>query len=367
MLRKGILARADDPTRIAAYNRYSGDPAGWFDNEFFRNNHLFPVTFDFFVDWKNKTIGKQLWTKRIIYQPFEMTVRETYQKIVAVDGMDHLDRLTGFCNRYHFELEYILCPEIPAKDWARSQNHVFIFNLTKYLNHEPDHEVLREVTAAQLKQIIGDIRRESHFIGKKGLTYASSSLEVYLSWDKYIYPGDADIVLINDRYEAVAIVEIKKHTAYSEKKFGPVESENLYSYRDTDRLKFQSLGWLKEDLDCSLYMLYYSTLESGPGIVKFERIVGDPEKLLSVYPFETELPEGNNSFSLMKFQKEFLRYHSKVCRYDFDRLCLSDSFEKGVPISRASAGCLGYILHPRNTAPEKRAVAEFMEYAGGHI
>ena len=365
MLRKGILAKAEDPAQIASYNAYCGDPVKWFDNEYFRNHDLYCITFDFFVDWKNNQVDKCLWTKRIIAKPFAMTADEIYQKIVAVDGNDHLDRMAGFCNRYGFELEYILCPDIPADAWRDPQNHVFMFNITRYLEQKPDQEVLREVTAEQLKEIIRDIRKESHAIGIKGLKYATSSLEVYLSQSEYIYPGDADIVLIDKNYEVVAIIEVKKHTAYSERTYGPLEQENLYNYRDTDRLKYQSLGWLKEYLGCSLYMLYYSTLSGEEGrVVKFERVVGDPKRLHSVYPANFALPEVNNGFSLMAFQNQFLQYHYEHCKYNFDEICLSDSYQKGTPISKAGTSYLRYIMDPRNKALEKEAVKKYWEFAG---
>lgn len=368
MLRKGILARAEDPMKIAAYNAYCGDPMKWFDNEYFRNNGLSSVTFDFFVDWEKRKIPKRLWTKRIIYRPFSMECDEIYRKIVAVDGRDGLETLLGFCRQNQFELEYLLCPDIPAGAWADPENHLFLFNMTKYLERCPGKEVLYEVSANQLKGIIRGLRRESHAIGRKGLQYASSSLEVYLSRDDYIYPGDADIVLVDENAKAKAVIEVKKHTIFSEKKYGPVEGETLYHYRDTDKLKFQSLGILKETLGCPLYMLYYSTVPNREGgIVKMERIVGSPDRLLAVYPYTLKLPEVNNSHSLKAFQENFLDYHNEICRYDFDRICLTSSYGAGTAVSKAAGGNLNYILDARNHAPEKDVVRAFREFVAGHV
>lgn len=368
MLRKGILAKAEEPRKIAAYNAYCGDPMKWFDNEYFRNNGLSCVTFDFFVDWKERKIPKRLWTKRIIYRPFSMECDEIYRKIVAVDGKDRLETLLGFCRQNQFELEYLLCPDISADAWADPGNHLFLFHMSKYLERCPEEEVLREVSADQLKEIIHGLRRESHAIGRKGLQYASSSLEVYLSRDKYIYPGDADIVLVDEDAKARALIEVKKHTMYSEKKYGPIEKETLYHYRDTDKLKFQSLGILKETLGCPLYMLYYSTVPDREGsIVKLERIVGSPNRLLAVYPHILRLPEINNGYSLLAFQENFFEYHNEICRYDFDKIRLTSGYGAGTAVSKAAGGNLNYILDERNHAPEKDAVKAFREFVTGRV
>ncbi len=368
MLRKGILAKAGDPVKIASYNPYCGDPMRWFDNEFFRNNGLSCTTFDFFVDWKKRSIPGRLWTKRIIYRAFPMECDEIYRRIVTADGRDSLETLLSFCQSNRFELEYLLCPDIPADDWADPENRLYLFNMSKYRENRPVDEVLRGMSADQLKEVIHGLRRESHGIGKKGLHYASSSLEVYLSRDDYIYPGDADIVLLDENGKARAVIEVKKHTIYSEKKVGPVENETYYPYKYPDKMKFESLGILKDTLGCPLYMLYYSTVpDREGGIVKLERLVGSPNRLLAVYPHTMRLPEAANGYSLLAFQEDFLKYHNEICRYDFDKICLSSSYGAGTPISRAAAGYLKYILDDRNHAPEKDAVKAFRDFTVGHV
>ncbi len=365
MLKKGILRSVENPAIVARANPYCGDPTEWFNAAPFKKQPLFCLNVDFFVDWKNEAIAPVFWTKRIISGTFSPLPDDIYQQIVAADGEDYVHHLAGVARRYGIDMTYLLFRDLPANQWANPKNKIYVFNLSAYERQTDRTSCVQELSADELKNVIRGIRKETHRIGKKSLKYASSTLEVYLAQDDAIYPGDADILLVNQDDCVEAIIEVKKHNQWSQKRAPHIQDETIALYRDIDRLKYQSLGLLKDFLSCPLYMLYYTTItreETAPNALKFEQLVGPHDCLKAVYPKLMPLPQAQNDQSLSDFYTAFEAYRRQECLYDFDHICLTDSYHKGRPISRANPKCLQYIADPRCKAAEKAAVQQYLSF-----
>ena len=73
MLRKPILAFCDN--RAPAHTHpSSGEPEDWLADTYLELHGLVGLTFDFFVNWRTRSVSKnsrELWIKRIVELSFE--------------------------------------------------------------------------------------------------------------------------------------------------------------------------------------------------------------------------------------------------------------------------------------------------------
>ncbi|MDE6789899.1 MAG: hypothetical protein K2J47_11375, partial [Ruminococcus sp.] len=105
-----IYSHSDDRTKLEAYNPVCGDPFCWFNTEYFRNEGIYCFSFNFLIDWKEHTLQKVAWIKRVISEDYCTDVREITKAIYRCDGIDYLKAALKFCQVNGISLQYILIP-----------------------------------------------------------------------------------------------------------------------------------------------------------------------------------------------------------------------------------------------------------------
>ena len=137
-------------------------------------------------------------------------------------------------------------------------------------------ERVLNVDLPDLKHNIKQIRGSRASVGPKGVTYALTSLECYLSTTDTIWPGDADLVLVDSSFTPLAIIEFKKHTPQSHISFDDQKLSNYYPEKDSR--KYNSFAHLRDHFTngigtLPIVVVYYS-IDSRVNQVKLERIEG---------------------------------------------------------------------------------------------
>ncbi len=302
--------KSDDRTRLSPYNMMCGDPMTWFDNALFRNEGINATTFDFFINWNDKTLQPIAWVKRTLTGNAVSTPKEIMDAIIKCDGNDKFLAVKNFCAANKIELSYILVPDIPCEEWSNAENKVMLFNVEKYENGSTD-----SVSQLSVKELINlihtyRVKYDKAKMDKGGLIYSTTTLEYFLSRHHTdigyegdaLYPGDADIVLFDDNYTPLAVIEIKKHNEGSKKYAETIEQESIDKYKQMDRLKYESLDILQKELDCKFYMLFFPTTnEKKIKMEKVKNLKVEEEKIFS-------LPNIHSPISMMEFNKDFLQW-----------------------------------------------------------
>ncbi len=302
--------KSDDRTKLATSNPICGDPMVWFNNALFRNEGINVTSFDFFVNWDNETLQPIAWVKRTLYDCSGSTAMEIMNAIIKCDGFDGFQAARNFCNANNIELSYILIPDIPCEQWKDEKNKVILFNVARY--EVGDENAVLYLSVKDLIDLIHTyrVKYDEARMDTRGLIYSTSSLEYFLSKHQpdieyrgdAIYPGDADIVLFDNEYTPLAVVEIKKHNEGSKKYAKTIQSESISNYIKQDRLKYKSLNILQQALKCKFYMLFYPT--TNENVVKMEQI----EALSAVDEMLFPLPNIHSPISIQSFQQLFLQW-----------------------------------------------------------
>lgn len=294
MFKKPYLAKVEDRSRKASINAISGDPFDWFNNATVRGHSIGATTFDFFVDWGHNSIPKEIWHK-ILYDAngFSLTIKDTHLKglikdIVSLFGKEYVFDNFKFETSLGLKSKYVLIPDITINEWENewdkptSDLPIIIFNPT--LKNRPKFLELYNVhnIVTRIKELRGESEAK---MGKKGMMYATSALEGFLSKGKVIWPGDVDLLLYNvNQLTPIAMIEIKKHTNHDPRLLGDL---SIRDYISVDQKKYSSLYLFSRQYELPFYMLYYSTnTEDTVGYI--ERINTDVSTPMDMGPQERE-------------------------------------------------------------------------------
>ena len=286
MIFKPVLRNCSPNGDPPETNAIAGEPENWFTDDLLDKYQLKQISFDFFVDWSNNKVSSEFWVKRIAdSEPIEPTTTNVQQKIYDCDGKDYVMNLAGFANG---NLKYKIFRE--GTNWDNYYNNPDL-TPTPILDVLIDESgKVTEVKKIKLQTLMTQIRVLSGGpvrIGRKGLGNAFTDLECYLKGTDALWPGDADMVLLNESNEAIAILEFKKHTldAKIEKRmFGRY-------YPNPDGRKYNRLALLRDSINDSIpiIMIYYPTKEHHSYIL-VERIDGSFKKLFSSKIIKLDLP-----------------------------------------------------------------------------
>jgi len=157
-------------------------------------------------------------------------------------------------------------------------------------------------TVEEIQKKIQSLRKRPASIGNAGMIYATSSLEGYLSKQPYFWPGDADCILFDDNDNTLAIIEYKKHTERSKI---PFEQQGIHNYIRKDRLKYESLGLLRNRLHTKLFVLYYP-VQPNIDFVMLEKITGEYNALRAEYTEQIPIPVRGDAKRQQEFAQRIL-------------------------------------------------------------
>lgn len=249
----------------------SVDPESWISSSL-------PVewalsSFHFFVDWScdPPVAGRQIWlTRQLTYSEAEYSSDPDSSDILKVFKEDaarnEFEKIWEVCRVQGHRLALVLLPDVKGREITERSN---VWVITK--EESADYRVYN-IDVSQLKQAVkrhsgGEVR-----VGGKGLKYATSKVECYLSKSEAAYPGDADAVLIDSNNKIKFIIEYKKHNLTA-----PI-SEHLAKkyYAKSDWRKYRRLYALSEFYynqglgKVPIIIFYYSTVSP---IVRFQEIL----------------------------------------------------------------------------------------------
>lgn len=306
MLRRPILALTADRTRRAQFNPRCGDPEEWFDFSTFREHDLYAASFDFFVNWENKSICDEVWIKRISDSTdiLEQNEEELLRLISDCDGAEKANRMYLFLKHQRMIQKYMLFRDVPEERWESGEEEIVELDLSRYRGDSVSHFDVEEI-----QEKIRELRRRPASIGNAGLIYSTSSLEGYLSKKTFFWPGDADTVLFDGDYNVAAVIEFKKHTASSSVTF---EDQRIENYVRKDILKYESLIMLRDRFQTDFYVLYYP-IPPDINYMIIERIDGslaslsaNPYNFSADERYELPLPARNNERQMRAFAESFI-------------------------------------------------------------
>lgn len=302
MLSKPLHANYHCQTPIPSReNETSGNPEYWFRSEYFQNRGIYVASFDFFVNWKKNAVCDEVWIKRASDSDdiFTKTAKELRSSIAVCDGQDDCNRLYYFFKHHSITQKYMLFRDVPLTQWENGGERIVQLDLSQLTDDSISYLSVDDVQD-QIKQL----RQKSVPIGRNGLKYATSSLETYLSTQPYFWPGDCDILLYDEHYNVLAIIEIKKHTKSSKIAF---EDQKISNYVNRDQLKYKSLGLLKAKFRTKLFVLYYS-VEPEHDYILLEKLTGPYYDLRQDSIQRIALPKKNSNDSLEQFSEAFVKF-----------------------------------------------------------
>lgn len=299
MLSKPVLALTADRRRKAQTNDYCGAPEDWFDSQYFRDYGLYAASFDFFVNWENESICDEVWIKRISDSDniHRGTQAQLMELIADCDGRDKSNQLYRFLAYQQMAEKYMLFRDVPEREWESGEERVVELDMSRF-RQAP----VSSYDADEIQEKIRELRKRPAPIGRAGLIYSTSSLEGYLSRQRYFWPGDADTVLYNSDNDVAAVIEFKKHTASSRI---PFQNQCIANYLDKDILKYKSLALLRDRFHTDLYVLYYPILEDIHYVI-VERIAGNPDGLYADNRLEIDLPNRRSAEHMAAFAEAFV-------------------------------------------------------------
>lgn len=292
MLHKPKLARCDNRTRQARTHP-NGEPEVWIADPYLVPHGLVGLTFDFFVHWKTGSIPNELWIKRIVDNSLtSWPTRDSSRVIYQCDGEEKVRQLCRFADRYGMSCHYFL-----FKESADSQHPPDPIIEVKF-DRSGSFVDVQKVELSILRNRIRQLRGGQASVGPKGLTYGLTSLECFLSKTPDIWPGDADLVLVDSNFTPCVIIEFKKDTIGT-----PISSETLSNYYPRrDPRKYDSFAHLRDHFTndpstLPIMILYYSVKEPLDQQVKLERIEGAARRLRAANSELLPLPDANDEAS----------------------------------------------------------------------
>lgn len=218
--------------------------------------------FHFFVDWRQTPplVADRIWMTRQL----QLDSSERLQAVSDADllqlfvdgpaGSEFAD-LEEVCAGFKKQLSAIVLADIPVGDIS---DDTPLWVIARSQGAEPG---IRKVSVRELKAAIQTHSGGPVHVGSKGLTYATSAVECYLSGSDAAFPGDADAVIVDDCNRVRCVVEYKKHTLDA-----PLDQHLVTRYYPRpDGRKYQRLAALAahcqrcQQQPVPLVVLYYST------------------------------------------------------------------------------------------------------------
>lgn len=285
-----ILALCSDRSVLAKENPVLPAPQSIISNHILSEQNLFGLSFDYFIDWTTNRLNRDFWLKC----PVETSTQSGWSNLSDETIVSSLRNHQKFRDLVDFSLTNLCSATAIIFDdrqqWGSTTSKIICAHWPKH----PDSKKGLAISRVELPQIEEMIRIRSGgpvAIGKKGLTYSTSSLECYLSRTNALWPGDADLLLCEkSTMRPIALIEYKKHTASSIKKFQDQRLSNYYPY--PDGRKYNRLSLLSEqissDRPIKIFTLYYSTTESELS-VKVEEILGKTGSLMGGQVFDVDI------------------------------------------------------------------------------
>ncbi|MES5869066.1 hypothetical protein ACIQUE_23530 [Bacillus cereus] len=285
MLYKPFAAECSNRSVLAKKHRIAGDPEDWLTNDLLSRYSIRQISFDFFVNWSNWLVSSEIWVKRLADdKEIDVNPENLQNLIYECDGEEFVKDLAKFAGDN--TLTYKIFRE--DTDW----NSQLVDPTSKpILDVKIDvHGKVVEVKKWGLVSLMQQIRNLSGGpvrVGEKGLRIAFTDLECFLSRTDAAWPGDVDMMLVNDKNEVLAILEFKKHTLDD-----AIENHtfDIY-YPNKDRRKYNRLALLRDAIEgCPpIIVIYYPTKEHIDNII-IEKIYGQAGKLYSSDRVYLDLP-----------------------------------------------------------------------------
>lgn len=315
MLLKPTLAYCNNRARPALIHPHSGEPDEWLEDTYLEPHGLVGFTFDFFVNWRTRSISKRLWIKRIVepsITPWPVLSQDLSSAIYQCDGEGKVKQLCEFAAKYDMSCHYFLFKE--SHDWENSPSPIVAASFGM-------DGLVTDVREVELSVIMDRIQTHAGGpvpVGAKGLTLGLSTLECYLANDKKdegaAWPGDADLVLVDSNSMPHAIIEFKKHTP-SDRRFS-FDDQKLSNYYQRggnwsrDGRKYNRLAIFKDYLSGNgpplpIIVVYYPVQESIEQ-VQLERVEGADQDLRTTESEFVPLPNVNNQESCRDFVASLL-------------------------------------------------------------
>lgn len=307
MLVRPILARCSDRTQHPQHHPTSGSPEDWLREEHLVERKFFGLSFDFFVNWTSKPIilTPTIWIKRILGEKYsyQNVIDDLEPSIRAEFNDDYLDRLTSFAHKHSLIVKIIIFRD--DNNWADAASELLIISIKQeHAGHiEFNHSLL---SISDFKYEIQANSGGPIQVGAKGLIYGTSRLECHLSTTSSLYPGDVDLILIDEQNKVRAILEFKKHT-----KLGPISGQKLSNYyAAVDRRKYDRIAILRDYLDTDvsgipIIIIYYPT-QVAITQLKIELIGGPIGKLEEKASFMINLPLDQTKETVMPIVDKIL-------------------------------------------------------------
>ena len=316
MLHKPTLAFCNNRAP-ALTHPCSGEPDEWLADTYLEPHGLVGLTFDFFVNWRTRSVSKnsrELWIKRIVEPSFEPWPIERWRdipsKISQCDGGEKVKQLCEFADKYGMSCHYFLFKE--SRDWENSPSPIIEVKLD-------ENGSVVGATKVDLHKLMDRIQQLSggHVPVGKGLTLGLSTLECYLANDKKdagaAWPGDADLFLVDSNFTPHATIEFKKHTPRDKTSFVDQKLSNHYRRGDNwsrDGRKYNRLAIFRDYLSGNapplpIIVVYFPVQESIEQ-VQLERVEGTDRELRTEKSEFVPLPNVKNEESCRDFVASLL-------------------------------------------------------------
>lgn len=313
MLQKPFLASCANRTVLPKAHPTSFAPEDWFDNSVLQLKEYLGVSFDFFVNWgvTPNSLTPVVWIKRILSPERTYTdlLGNLEAELANEFGNDYLTRLSIFASNYHLTTQIVIFRD--DFNWGDAGSMLLIVSLT---NNERNIALQSEIIS--IGEFQNRIRQNSGGpvqIGAKGLLYGTSRMECFLSHTDSLYPGDADLILLDSANRPKAILEFKKHNLGTQ-----IEAEQLSKYYpNPDARKYNRLAILRDHLSSHekipIIIVYYPTKPEFK-IAKVELIIGAVGALSTKAWGKFDLPTAKSSEQFLKAIEEVQKaidYHTK--------------------------------------------------------
>jgi hypothetical protein len=306
ILNKLALAKCFNRTEKSRTNDKYGSPDDWFSNQHLMNHNLKSVSFDFFVNWgfKNPEITKTAWIKKILNKNYSIYSIINNIKDILIEELteDYISLLQNFSLKNNINIEILIFND--ENDWGDKNSKLLLVNIVDFecqiVNIETFKMIIRDYSGGPVK------------IGSKGLKYGTSNLECHLSTTNSLYPGDVDLLIIDNEYNVKCILEFKKHTLDT----GINEQKLSNYYPSLDSRKYHRLVILRNYFNPSipLIVIYYPT-SNLINMGKMELLKGDISTLETNISSNFDIPNiitnENIDNVILKLNKA-INYHNSL-------------------------------------------------------
>lgn len=259
-----VLALCSNREVLAKENPFLPGPQSIISNHLLSDQNLFGVSFDYFIDWTTNQLNRDFWLKC----PIENISPDEWLKL----SDDHITNCLRGHQKFRDLIDFSSANSCSAtaivfydhQKWSSETSTLICAHWPKDPNSRKGLDISR-LCLRQIEEMIKVRSGGSIAIGRKGLVYGTSSLECHLSRTDALWPGDADLLLCDkSNMKPIALIEYKKHTDNSTKKFQEQRLSNYYPR--PDGRKYDRLALLSEQISpgrpIKMFTLYYSTLES---------------------------------------------------------------------------------------------------------